>query len=134
MEVVVSIVNNAPATVKIERSAHRSAAAHAEAEERKQRDEELAAKAVALAAEAEREKKVSGSDTRDWKRNRAGDIAESSCEYRAGNEERRCMVRVGRNGNFVRGMKLRLQEPKDPSARSEPWPYTGPLPRRRGCW
>ena len=56
------------------------------------------------------------------------------CRYWAGNEERRCMVRVGRNGNFARGMKLRLQEPSDPSTQSEPWLYTGPLPRRRGCW
>ena len=56
------------------------------------------------------------------------------CRYWIFGEERRCMVRVGRNANFVRGMKLRVQEPSDPSAQSSPWPYTGPLPRRRGCW
>jgi hypothetical protein len=56
------------------------------------------------------------------------------CTYVEEGEERRCIVRVGRNGHFVRGMKLRLLEPSDPSAQSEPWPYTGPLPRRRGCW
>jgi hypothetical protein len=56
------------------------------------------------------------------------------CRYWILEEERRCMVRVGRNGNFVRGMKLRVQEPSDPSAQSEPWQYTGPLPRRRGHW
>jgi hypothetical protein len=56
------------------------------------------------------------------------------CRYWILEEERRCMVRVGRNGNFVRGMKLSVQEPSDPSAQSEPWQYTGPLPRRRGCW
>src|SRR5258705_12940272 len=36
------------------------------------------------------------------------------CRYWAGNEERRCTVRVGRNADFVRGMKLRVQEPSDP--------------------
>ncbi len=56
------------------------------------------------------------------------------CRYWAGNEERRCTVRVGQNADFVRGMKLRVQEPSDPSAQSEPWPYPGPLPRRRGHW
>jgi hypothetical protein len=56
------------------------------------------------------------------------------CRYRILEEERRCMVRVGRNGNFVRGMKLRLQEPSDPGAQSQPWPYIGRLPRRRGHW
>jgi hypothetical protein len=56
------------------------------------------------------------------------------CRYRAESEESRCMVRVGRNGHFVRGMKLRVQESRHPSAQSEPWPYTGPLPRRRGHW
>src|SRR5258705_11304356 len=56
------------------------------------------------------------------------------CRYWILEEERRCMVWVGRNSNFVRGMKLRVQEPSDPSAQSQPWLYTGPLPRRRGCW
>jgi hypothetical protein len=44
------------------------------------------------------------------------------------------LVNVGRNGNFVSGMRLRLQEPGDPAAHSKPWPYAGPLPRRRGRW
>jgi hypothetical protein len=56
------------------------------------------------------------------------------CSYVKEGVEFRCLVRVGRNGNFVRGMKLSVQEPNDPSAQSQPWPYTGPLPRRRGCW
>src|SRR6266700_3345660 len=33
------------------------------------------------------------------------------CRYWAGNEERRCMVRVGRNANFRRGMKLLVKRP-----------------------
>ena len=56
------------------------------------------------------------------------------CSYFEEGVECRCIVRVGRNANFVRGMKLSVQEPNDPSAQSEPWPYTGPLPRRRGQW
>jgi hypothetical protein len=56
------------------------------------------------------------------------------CRYWAGGEERRCMVRVGRNSNFVPRMKFWLPEPSDPVARVRPWPYVGPLPRRRGRW
>jgi hypothetical protein len=56
------------------------------------------------------------------------------CRYCVFGEERRALVRVRGNVHFVRGMKLRLQEPSDPSVQSEPWPYAGPLPRRRGCW
>jgi len=56
------------------------------------------------------------------------------CSYVKEGVEFRCLVRVGRNGNFVRGMKLSVQEPNDPRAQSEPWQYAGPLPRRRGCW
>ena len=56
------------------------------------------------------------------------------CSYVEEGVERQCIVRVGRNGHFVRGMKLRVHEPSDPGARSQPWSYAGPLPRRRGCW
>jgi hypothetical protein len=56
------------------------------------------------------------------------------CRYRACGEERRCMVNVGRNSKFVPGMKFRLLEPSDPTARCKPWPYAGRLPRRRGRW
>jgi hypothetical protein len=124
------------------KAAQRAAAAavRREAEERKRRSEELAAKAAALAAEAERERK-----SREVRAKSGNEIELEIlripsnprmviCQYWAGSEERRCIVRVGRNGNFVRGMKLRVQKPSDPSAQSEPWPYTGPLPRRRGCW
>jgi hypothetical protein len=56
------------------------------------------------------------------------------CRYRVSGEERRCMVLVGRNEKFVRGMKFWLAEPSDPAARCRPWPYAGRLPRRRGRW
>ena|SRR5258708_10064547 len=56
------------------------------------------------------------------------------CRYWVLEEERRCTIWVGRNSNFVPRMKFWLVEPSDPSPQSEPWPYTGPLPRRRGCW
>jgi hypothetical protein len=56
------------------------------------------------------------------------------CRYRILGEEKRCMVRVGRNSNFVPRMKFSLEEPSDPVARAKPWEYSGPLPRRRGRW
>jgi hypothetical protein len=117
-----------------------AAAAHAEAEEQKRRSEELAEKAAALAAEAERERKS------QEPRAESGNKIEVEilrippnpriviCAYRTGSEERRFLLRVGRNGHFVRGMKLSVQEPSDPSTQSEPWSYTGPLPRWRGRW
>jgi hypothetical protein len=116
-----------------------TAAARAEAEERERRDEELAAKAVALAAEAERERK-----TRE-------PLAESGteieleivriplnprmviCRYRATSGERQCLVRVGRNTNFRRGMKLVVKLPAE-GAEAQPWPYDGLVPRRPGQW
>ena len=55
------------------------------------------------------------------------------CRYWAGNEERRCMVRVGRNANFRRGMKLLVKRPAA-GAEAEPWAYDGSLPRRPGRW
>jgi hypothetical protein len=55
--------------------------------------------------------------------------------YQVCGEERRCMVNVGRNSNFVPKMKFRLPEPSDPTALSKPWPFApNRLPRRRGRW
>ena len=56
------------------------------------------------------------------------------CRYYVSGQQRRCMVRVGRNYNFVPRMKFSLAEPSDPVARARPWAYAGPLPRRRGRW
>ena len=56
------------------------------------------------------------------------------CRYCVSGEQRRCMVRVGRNNNFVPGMKFSLAEPSDLVAWTRPWEYSGPLPRRRGRW
>ena len=123
---------------RVQRTA--AAAAHAEAEERKRIDQELAAKATALAVKAERERKSrepiagSGNEIELQIVRIAANPRMVICAYRAVSGERRSIVRVGRNGHFVRGMKLRLREPSDPSAHSEPWTYTGPLPRRRGRW
>jgi hypothetical protein len=115
------------------------AAARAEAEERKRKDEEVAAKAAALAAEAERERK-----SRE-------PIAECGieieleivrippnprmviCRYPATSGERRCLVRVGRNRNFRRGMKLVVKGPPN-GMEPQPWTYDGVLPRRPGHW
>jgi len=120
-------------------SAQRAAAAvaQAEAEERKRKTEELVAKAAALAAEAERERK-----SRE-------PVAESAnemeleilripcnprmliCTYRVVSGERQCIVRVGRNANFKRGMKLLVKRPAA-RAEAEPWAYDGLLPLRPG--
>ena len=43
------------------------------------------------------------------------------CRYRVCGEERRCMVNVGRNSNFVPRMKFWLAEPSDPLTRVRPW-------------
>lgn len=56
------------------------------------------------------------------------------CRYCVSGEQRRCMVRVGRNLNFVPRMKFLVAEPRDLVARARPWEYSGPLPRRRGRW
>ena len=57
------------------------------------------------------------------------------CRYWVFGEERRCMVRVGRNSNFVPRLKFWLPEPSDPVARIRPWPFVpNRLPKRRGRW
>jgi len=48
-------------------------------------------------------------------------------------EERRCIVRVGRNTNFRPGMKLVVKLPTN-GAEAEPWAYDGSMPRRPGHW
>ena len=56
-----------------------------------------------------------------------------SCRYWAGSGERRCTVRVGRNANFRRGMKLLVKRPAY-GTEAEPWAYDGAIPRRPGHW
>jgi hypothetical protein len=98
-----------------------------------------AAKAAALAAEAERERKA------------REPIAESGtemeleivriplnprmviCRYRAVSGERQCLVWVGRNANFRRGMKVLVKLPGN-GMEAEPWGYDRVLPRRPGRW
>ena len=53
------------------------------------------------------------------------------CGYQDEGLERRVLVRVGRNRNFVRGMELKAIRP---AKASEPWGYQGKLPRLRGRW
>jgi hypothetical protein len=53
------------------------------------------------------------------------------CVYQDGGLERRMLVRVGRNMNFVPGMELKaIRAPRE----TEPWVYQGRLPRLRGRW
>jgi hypothetical protein len=121
-------------------------AAQAEEAEAKRRQREIAesaARAAAVAAavkDAERERQalaepaVNGT-LRELQVIRA--VANPRlvlCAYWQGEQECRCLFDVGRNSNFVPRMTLRLTEPSDSIARSRPWPYAGPLPRRRGRW
>jgi hypothetical protein len=116
-----------------------AAAAHAEAEERRRRDEELAAQAAALAAEAERERQArepiagSGSEIELEIVRIPPNPRMVVCQHWAEGEERRCVVRVGRNANFRPGMKLLVKRPAV-GADIEPWKYDGSLPRRPGHW
>jgi len=53
------------------------------------------------------------------------------CAYQDDGHERRVLVRVGRNRNFMCGMELKALRPK---RESEVWGYAGRLPRLRGRW
>jgi len=54
------------------------------------------------------------------------------CAYSEdGGVERRILVRVGRNGNFIRGMELKAIRP---ARETELWVFQGRLPRLRGRW
>jgi hypothetical protein len=53
------------------------------------------------------------------------------CRYRSTSGERRCLVRVGRNANFRRGMKLLVKAPAN-GMEAEPWGYDRLMPRRPG--
>jgi hypothetical protein len=116
-----------------------AAAARAEANERKRRTEELAAKAAALAAEAERERKsrepiaASGNEIELEILRIPPNPRMVICAYWAVSGERQCMVRVGRNSNFRRGMKLVVKRPFNVTE-AQPWTYDGSLPRRPGHW
>ena len=53
------------------------------------------------------------------------------CGYQDEGLERRVLVRVGRNANFMPGMELKAMRP---ARETEPWGYQGKLPRLRGRW
>ena len=53
------------------------------------------------------------------------------CGYQGEGLERRVLVRVGRNQNFVVGMTLKAIRP---ARETEPWVFQGKLPRLRGRW
>ena len=116
-----------------------AAAAHAEAEERKRKEEELAAKAAALAAEAERQRKArepvaeSGNEIELEILRIPPNPRMLICRYGAVSGELQCVVRVGRNTNFRRGMKLVVKRPTN-GTEAEPRAYDGLLPRRPGRW
>jgi hypothetical protein len=51
------------------------------------------------------------------------------CVYQDEELERRVLVRVGKNANFLPGMELKALRPE---RETEPWGYAGRLPRFRG--
>ena len=53
------------------------------------------------------------------------------CGYQDNGLERRVLVRVGRNANFMPGMELKAIRP---ARETEPWAFEGKLPRLRGRW
>jgi hypothetical protein len=53
------------------------------------------------------------------------------CSYQDNGLERRVLVRVGRNANFMLGMELKAIRPE---RETEVWGYQGKLPRLRGRW
>jgi hypothetical protein len=130
---------------RLTKAAQRVAKAEAEAEAKRRQREiaESAAKAAAVAAaakDAERERKALAESAVDATMRELQVIRAVAnprlvlCAYWQGEQECRCLVDVGRNFLFLRGMKFKLQEPNDSIAQSRPWPYAGPLPRRRGRW
>jgi hypothetical protein len=127
------------------KAALRAARAEAEAEAKRRQREiaESAAKAAAVAAavkDAERERKALAEPAVNGTLKELQVIRAVAnprlvlCAYWQDGQECRCLVNVGRNGNFVPRMTLQLTEPSDSTARSRPWPYEGLLPRRRGRW
>jgi hypothetical protein len=125
------------------KAALRAAQAEAEAEAKRRQREiaESAARAAPVAAdEPKREAEpqaepATSANLRELQVLRA--VANPKlilCAYWSDGQECRCLVNVGRNSNFVPRMTLRSTEPSDSIARSRPWPYAGPLPRRRGRW
>ena len=53
------------------------------------------------------------------------------CAYQDESNERRVLVRVGKNANFVVGMELKTIRP---ATETEVWGYGGRLPRFKGRW
>lgn len=56
------------------------------------------------------------------------------CEYWELESRRTCLVNVGKNRKWVRGMKFVMEEPVGELEYVKPWEYVGKQPRRRGRW
>ena len=56
------------------------------------------------------------------------------CEYWELASRRVCVVNVGKNVKWMRGMVFRMEEPVGEAEYERPWEYTGKGPRRRGRW
>lgn len=56
------------------------------------------------------------------------------CEYWELESRRTCVVKVGNNRKWCKGMKFVMAEPAGELEFSKPWEYVGKQPRRRGRW
>lgn len=56
------------------------------------------------------------------------------CEYWELESRRTCLVRVGNNRKWFRGMVFRMEEPAGELEFQKAWEYSGKQPRRRGRW
>jgi hypothetical protein len=56
------------------------------------------------------------------------------CEYMELAERRVCVVKVGDNRRWLRGMRFKMREPVGEDEYVKPWEYRGKAPRRKGRW
>jgi hypothetical protein len=56
------------------------------------------------------------------------------CEYWELAQKRVCVVDVGRNRKYLKGMMFKMREPIGEEEYARPWKYEGKAPRRKGRW
>ena len=56
------------------------------------------------------------------------------CEYWELRERRVCVVNVRDNRRWWKGVRFKMEEPREELAYRKPWVYEGVGPRRRGRW
>ena len=56
------------------------------------------------------------------------------CEYWELAERRVCVVKVGDNRKWLKGMRFVMREPVSEDGYVRPWEYKGKAPKRKGRW